>query len=182
MEIRLATAADVPAMLEIYRPYVENTTITFEYETPSLQAFAARFAAITAAYPWLVAQQDGVVVGYAYASRAKERAAYQWDADMSIYLAPAAQGQGVGRALYERLEAELRPLGYCTLYAVITGENTGSVAFHKAMGYTHRATLPQSGFKHGRWLDVVWYEKSLCEKTPNPAPVRPFEGHNKGSV
>ncbi len=174
MQYRLATAADVPAMLEIYRPYVESSTATFEYVTPTEAEFAARFAAVAAVYPWYVAEQAGRVVGYAYASRAFERAAYQWDADVSIYLAPQAQGAGAGRALYALLEAALRRMGCSTLYALITGENTGSVAFHRAMGYVHRATLPQSGFKDGRWLDVYWYEKSLCEKPADPAPLCRF--------
>ena len=178
MQIRLAVSGDLPAMREIYRPYVEETTITFEYETPSAEEFAARFAAVTAQFPWFVAEENGQVVGYAYASRAFERAAYQWDADVSVYLAPAAQGRGIGKALYRALEAELTELGYCTLYALITAENSNSCAFHRAMGYRHCATLPASGFKHGRWLDVIWYEKSLREKPLQPQPVRRFTGHD----
>ena len=178
MQLRLATAADLPAMREIYRPYVEDTTITFEFETPSPEVFAARFAAVTAQFPWFVAVEDGQVVGYAYASKAFERAAYQWDADVSVYLAPAAQGRGVGRALYQALEAELTALGYCTLYALITAENAASCAFHRALGYRLCATLPDSGFKHGRWLDVYWYEKSLRDKPAQPQPVRRFTGHD----
>lgn len=178
LQLRLASAADLPAMLEIYRPYVENTTVTFEYETPSPEEFAARFAAVTAAFPWYAAEFDGRVVGYAYAARAFERAAYQWDADVSIYLAPEVQGKGVGRALYARLEEELYALGYCTLYALITAENTASRAFHRAVGYVPRATFPDAGFKNGRWLDVYWYEKSLRPKPEAPRPVRRFAGHD----
>ena len=178
MNLRLAVPADLPAMLEIYRPYVEETTITFEFETPAPEVFAARFAAVTAQFPWFVAEENGQVMGYAYASRAFERAAYQWDADVSVYLAPAAQGRGIGKALYRALEAELTELGYCTLYALITAENSNSCAFHRAMGYRHCATLPASGFKHGRWLDVFWYEKSLREKPLQPQPVRRFTGHD----
>lgn len=176
MQLRLADVRDVPAMLEIYRPYVECSTASFEYETPSVQEFTARFEGITARYPWLVAERDGRVVGYAYASRAFERTAYQWDADVSIYLCEEAHGQGIGRALYQRLEQLLQECGYCTLYALITGENTGSLAFHKAMGYTHLATFPASGYKSGRWLDVHWYEKALCEKPAEPRPPRAFRG------
>ncbi len=174
MQIRLAVPGDLPAMREIYRPYVEETTITFEYETPSEEEFAARFAAVTAWFPWFVAEENGQVLGYAYAARAFERAAYQWDADVSIYLSPAAQGRGIGRALYQALEKELYTMGYCTLYALITAENAASCAFHRAMGYTLCATLPASGFKHGRWLDVYWYEKALRTKPVQPQPVRPF--------
>ena len=176
--IRIATENDLPEILNVYRPYVEETTITFEFEPPAPEVFAARFAAVTAQFPWFVAEENGQVVGYAYASRAFERAAYQWDADVSVYLAPAAQGCGVGRALYQALEAELTALGYCTLYALITAENAASCAFHRAMGYHLCATLPASGFKHGRWLDVYWYEKSLRDKPAQPQPVRRFAGHD----
>lgn len=180
MQLRVAEVRDLPAMLEIYRPYVEASTASFEYETPTAEIFAARFAAVTARYPWLVAEEDGRVLGYAYASRAFERVAYQWDADVSIYLCEEAHGRGIGRALYARLEELMRGLGYCTLYALITGENEGSLAFHRAVGYHHIATFPRSGYKFGRWLDVHWYEKSLCEKPQTPPPPRAFAPEMNG--
>ncbi len=176
MQLRLATESDVAAMLALYAPYIEQTTVTFEYEVPSQEEFSARFAAVTARFPWYVAEQDGRLLGYAYADRAFERAAFQWDAELSVYLAPEAQGRGIGRALYARLEQTLRELGYCTAYALVTQENAASVAFHRALGYTLRAVLPATGYKHGRWLALYWYEKPLCPKTQAPAPPRPFSG------
>lgn len=179
MNYRLANRNDLPAMLEIYRPYVENDTASFEYETPSLAAFAARLEAVTAAFPWYVAEEDGVVAGYAYASRAFERAAYQWDADMSVYIAVPFHGRGVGRALYALLERDLVRMGYVNAYALVTAENGGSIAFHERLGYRLVAELPASGYKFGRWLGVKWYMKVLRDAPdPGPAPI-PFPELNR---
>lgn len=172
MSIRLAQRADIPRILEIYAPYVENTTYSFEYETPSLEAFTQRFEAITAQFPWLVWEEKGRVLGYAYASAPFERAAYSWCTEPSIYLAPEIQGKGVGKLLYLVLEELLRLQGYRVSYAIITTENRHSVDFHAAMGYTHLATFPNCGFKHGRWLGTIWMEKTLkIVESPSNMPV-----------
>ena len=173
MIYRLARPEDVPAILEIYRPYVEKTTVSFEYETPSLEAFAQRFARITADYPWYVAEEGGEIAGYAYASRAFERRAYCWDADLSVYIAAQWHGRGIGRRFYELLENDLKRMGYVTAYAIVTGENAASLAFHKKMGYTLVAELPHVGFKMGKWLSVRWLEKRLRDPSdPGDAPLR----------
>ena len=173
MICRLAERADVPAMREIYRPYVERDTASFEYETPSPEAFAARFEAVTADFPWYVAEENGVVVGFAYASRAFARAAYRWDADLSVYLSTPFHGRGAGRALYGLLERDLAAMGYVNAYALITKENAASVAFHERLGYRLLAELPAAGYKFGRWLSVVWYGKTLRRAPdPGPAPLR----------
>ena len=132
--IRLATQADIPAILAVYAPYVENTTYTFEYDVPTLDAFTARFAAITAQFPWLVWEENGQVLGYAYAGAPWERAAYRWCAEVSIYLAPCIHRRGIGRALYQRLEQILQRQGYRVVYALITSENQPSLEFHQKMG------------------------------------------------
>ena len=173
MIYRLASRADVPGMLEIYRPYVETGTATFEYETPSLSAFEARFEAITADFPWYVAEEDGAVAGFAYASRPFERAAYQWLAELSVYVAAEFHGRGAGRALYALLERDLLNMGYVSAWALITEENAASVAFHERLGYRFMAEMPDAGYKLGRWLSVVWYRKDLREAAdPGPAPLR----------
>ena len=173
MTYRLASPADLPAMLEIYRPYVEHDTASFEYETPSPEEFAARFGRIAADFPWYVAEEEGVLAGYVYASRAFERAAYRWDADMSVYIAAPYQGRGVGQALYERLERDLARMGYVNAYALVTGENKASAAFHERMGYRLMAEMPGAGYKFGRWLGVLWYAKTLRDAPdPGPAPLR----------
>jgi len=157
--IRIARVEDIPAILAIYAPYVLNTTATFEYTVPTVEEFSARFAAITAQFPWLVWEENGVVMGYAYASAPFSRAAYQWCAEPSIYLSPKNQGKGVGRQLYTVLEELLRRQGYQVLYALITQENLASIAFHKKLGYTQTALLPRCGWKFDKWLGVVWMEK-----------------------
>lgn len=173
MSIRLAQRSDIPRILEIYAPYVENTTYSFEYEVPSLETFTQRFKKITAQFPWLVWEQAGTVMGYAYASAPFSRAAYSWCAEPSIYLDPRIQGKGVGRQLYLALEQLLRLQGYRVSYAIITTENRHSVDFHAAMGYTHMATFPDCGFKHGRWLGTIWMEKTLnLVEFPSNMPVK----------
>lgn len=163
MSVRCATEKDIPAMLAIYSPYVENTTYTFEYDAPCLSSFTQRFYEITAQFPWLVWEEEGAVLGYAYATAPFTRAAYRWVAEPSIYLMPEARGRQIGKALYTRLEEILARQGYRTLYVIITGENKGSLAFHEKMGYRHLAEFPDCGFKHGRWLAVNWMEKRLAE-------------------
>lgn len=159
--LRPARAADLPAMLEIYRPFVERTAVSFEYEVPDLPGFTRRFQEHTAQFPWLVWEEDGQVQGYAYAGAPWERAAYRWCAETSIYLSPAARGRGVGAALYGALEACLRRQGYRTAYALVTTDNPGSVSFHLAMGYAQRALFPSCGYKLGQWHGVIWLEKQL---------------------
>lgn len=173
MSIRPATENDIPAMLAIYKPYVETTTYSFEYDVPCTRTFTQRFYQHTLQFPWLVWEEDGQVLGYAYAGAPFERAAYRWDAEVSIYICPAAQGRGGGRALYERLERILTRQGYRTLYAIITSENQASLDFHTKMGYTHLATFPHCGWKKGRWLAVTWLQKQLQDLgTPDSFPVK----------
>ena len=176
MSIRIATESDLPQILEIYRPYVENTTYSFEYEAPSFDAFRARFLGITKQFPWLVWEESGVILGYAYACAPFERAAYQWCAEPSIYLLPQAQGKGIGRKLYEVLEQILIAQGYRLSYAIITSENEASLAFHRAMGYKETAQFPGCGYKFGKWLGVTWMEKPLVSvdttmNSPVPFPI-----------
>ena len=170
--IRLATQADIPAILAVYAPYVENTTYTFEYDVPTLDAFTARFAAITAQFPWLVWEDDGKVLGYAYGSAPFERAAYGWCAEVYIYLAPEIQGIGIGKKLYAALEAFLKLQGYKIIFSLITAENSGSLAFHTHLGYSVCGNFPDCGLKFGRWLGVTWMKKELFSgEIPINAPV-----------
>ena len=158
--IRIATEADIPQMLAIYAPYIENTTITFEYNVPSEEAFLERFRKLTKQFPWLVWEEDGKILGYAYGSAPFERDAYRWCAEDSVYLLPEAQGKGIGSRLCLALEKVLFYQGYRRIYALITAENKKSVTFHQKLGYTLRAELPDAGFKFGRWIGVVWMDKA----------------------
>ena len=159
--IRIACEADVPEMLAIYGPYVLNTTHTFEYDVPSGADFLARFRQITAQFPWLVWEEGGSILGYAYGSAPFERAAYRWSSETSVYLRPEARGRGIGRKLYTALEKLLALQGYRRNYAIITSENTASLDFHKALGYRLTARMPGCAYKFGRELGIVWMEKTL---------------------
>lgn len=171
--IRIAEETDVAEMLSIYAPYILNTTYTFEYEVPTEAAFLERFRRITGRYPWLVWEEEGQILGYAYGSAPFERDAYRWSCEASIYLRPEAQGQGIGRKLYLALEAIMAYQGHRLCYAIITAENTGSLAFHHKLGYRMTAQMPGCGRKFGRWLGVTWMEKmlnSLEEPAGFPVP------------
>lgn len=159
--IRIATEADVPAMLEIYAPYILTTTYTFEYEVPTEAEFLQRFRQITAQFPWLVWEEDGRILGYAYGSPPFSRAAYSWCAEDSLYLLPEAQGRGIGTQLLLTLEKILTYQGYQRIYAIITTENTISLDFHRRLGYRHLGDFPDCGFKFGRWVGVSWLDKPL---------------------
>lgn len=171
MSIRAASASDIPAILEIYAPYVEKTAYSFEYTVPTLAAFTERFHAITAQFPWLVYERDGVLLGYAYASAPFTRAAFRWCSEASVYLAPAARRQGIGRKLYAALEEILRFQGYQTVYALVTSANSASLAFHEVLGYRTVGQFPACGFKLGAWHGMIWMEKRLkAVETPMYAP------------
>ena len=159
--IRIARETDVPEILAIYAPYVRHTTVSFEYDVPTEAEFYVRFREITVRFPWLVWEEDGEILGYAYACLPFERAAYRWCAEPSIYLKPEARGRGIGKRLYHALEALLEYLGYQMLFALITGENEDSIRFHEKMGYRIAGELTHSGYKCDRWLSVFWMEKQM---------------------
>lgn len=165
MAIRIAERRDVEAMRQIYAPYITDTAYSYEYEVPSYEEFLRRYETVTAQCPWLVWEEDGKVLGYAYGEPAFARKAYGFLADLAIYLHPDAQGKGVGRKLYEICEEILKRQGYCRVYGVVTSANERSCQFHLAMGYREMTTFHQSGLKFGNWYDTIWYEKQL-----NPQP------------
>lgn len=170
--IRLATPGDIPAMRSIYAPYVLSTGYSFEYSVPTEEEFARRLESYTRQMPWLVWEEDGKVLGYAYGSLPFTREAYAWCGEVSIYLAPEIHGRGIGKQMYAVLEEILWRQGYRVIYSLITTENTPSLAFHEAMGYRVTATFPDCGFKFGRWLGIVWMEKrSKVVELPTSPPV-----------
>lgn len=173
MNIRPAREADLPAMLEIYRPYVEETTASFEYAAPSPEEFRARFLDHVSQFPWLLWEEKGEVLGYAYAGLAYGRDAYRWCAEISIYFRRDARGKGRGRQLLTALEEILTRQGYRISYAIITAENEASIRFHEAMGYRPVAELPNCGYKLGRWLGIRYLQKDLNPLgTPEHFPRR----------
>ena len=170
--IRLATEADVPEMLAIYAPYILTTTYTFEYEVPTQETFLDRFRAITAQFPWLVWEEDGKILGYAYGSLPFERAAYAWCAEDSLYLRPEAKRQGIGKKLLQCLEKFLQLQGYRKVYAIVTTVNEASAAFHRSVGFRQTGIMPDCGYKFGKWYGTIWMEKDLnCWDTPPHEPI-----------
>ena len=168
--IREAMAADVPGMLAIYEYYVKETAVSFEYTVPTVEEFTRRLEEHKEVYPWLVWEEAGQILGYAYAGRAFERAAYSWNAEISCYL--KVRGKGMGRKLYGIIEEILRLQGVRKVYAVVTSANEPSVAFHKAVGYQEVLTYKDVGYKFGSWYDVIWLEKQLSPLgAPEEFPV-----------
>ena len=170
--IRIALESDVPAMLAIYAPFVRDTTVSFEYDVPTEEEFLRRFRQITLQFPWLVWEEDGKILGYAYGSPPYSRAAYSWCAEPSIYLAKEAQRKGIGRKLYAALETILEEQGYQVLYALITAENTASIAFHEKMGYETKVEFSNCGYKFSQWLGLIWMEKRIkSPESPEGLPT-----------
>lgn len=159
--IRRASPGDAQDILDIYAPYIENTVVTFEYDVPSIEEFTARVRQVASAYPYLVCEADGTIAGYAYAHRHKERAAYGWNVETSVYLSPAWQGRGIGTALYRALIALLDAQHVKNLYACVTLPNEASVRLHEKAGFSFLGAYHKSGWKNGAWHDVGWFEKRL---------------------
>ncbi|MGY1849768.1 N-acetyltransferase family protein [Blastococcus sp. SYSU DS1021] len=167
--VRDATPADAAACAAIYAPYVTGTAITFELEPPTPAQMAERIAAARRAHAWLVLEDDGAVVGYAYAGPYKERAAYRWSCEVSVYLDGGRRRRGGGRALYEALFERLAARGFRTAIAGMTLPNEPSEGLHTAMGFEPIGTYRRIGFKHGRWRDVLWAQRPLGAYDDDPA-------------
>jgi len=161
MTIRNAALADAGAILDIYAPFITETCISFETETPTIAEFTERIDSLIKSYPFLVCEADSGIVGYAYGSKHRERAAYKYSAEVSVYVAPEYHRQGIGRILYTRLLELLRKQGIFTVYAGITLPNDKSVGLHKSFGFIEAGIYHNVGYKHGKWLDVLWMEKPL---------------------
>ena len=181
MGIRMATAADAAELLAIYGQYID-TSITFEYTLPTLAEFTDRITGILGEYPYLVWEEDGRILGYAYAHRHMERAAYQWNAELSVYLDCSARRRGLGRRLYGALMELLTMQGVLTAHALVTSPNPASQALHEAMGFSLLAVHRLAGFKAGAWHDVLWYEKVLSPRAPDPVPPVPCSALPKERV
>lgn len=168
--IRNADLEDAERILNIFTYYVENTAIAFEYDAPPLSKFQNRMRTIIERYPYLVAEKNGMVQGYAYAAPFVGRAAYGWSCELTIYLDPAAQKCGLGRALYETIEQRLREMGILNLYACIGDPEVpdeyltkNSEGFHAHMGFSKVGEFHKCGYKFGRWYNMIWMEKVIGE-------------------
>lgn len=168
--IRLAQSTDAAAIRAIYAPSVENTATSFELELPPLDELERRIAATLRHAPWLVYAEGGDISGYAYASKHRERAAYQWSVDAAVYVRGDHLRRGVGRALYSSRFALLRLQGFYAVHAGITLPNPGSVGLHESFGFRPIGVYPAVGYKHGAWRDVGSWQLALRERAGAPAP------------
>jgi L-amino acid N-acyltransferase YncA len=172
--IRVARIKDAKPIQAIYAPYVAETSISFELDPPSEDQIAGRMERVGEMFPWLVYEEDGEVLGYAYAGPHSERAAYRWSADTTVYLARGTHRRGIGRALYQRLLAILNLQGFHGAFGGITLPNPGSVGLHEACGYRSIGVYREVGFKMGAWHDVGWWGLRLNAPAREPAPPKPF--------
>lgn len=172
MYIRLASEDDAAGILSIYAPYIINTSLTFETEAPVENEFKERIKKYLLKYPWLVCETDGQIAGYAYASQYRERTAYQWSTECSVYIHDDFHRCGIAQALYSALFAVLKKQGFMNVYAVINLPNDKSVALHERMGFAYFATYEKVGYKLGQWKNVGWWRLQLNEFINEPpAPV-----------
>jgi phosphinothricin acetyltransferase len=173
--VRTATPNDAAAFAGIYEPYVRSTPISFEEVPPNADEFACRMKTVLAYAPWLAAVADGQIVGYAYASRHAERAAYRWGIDVGVYVDQNSRGRGVGRRLYNELLPIVERQNYRRAYAGITLPNEASVGLHRAFGFELIGNYRRAGWKHGRWYDVAWFGRDVrSEDDGNPDEPIPF--------
>jgi phosphinothricin acetyltransferase len=175
MLIRLATADDASAVRAIYAPVIESSAISFELVVPAEDEMATRIAGRQPAHPWLVAEDERGVTGYAYAGRFAARAAYDWSVETSAYIAASARGQGVGRALYAALLAILTAQGYRQAMAGIALPNPASVRLHEGAGFTPVGVYRAAGWKLGAWHDVGWWQRALAPAEGAPSSPAPLD-------
>jgi phosphinothricin acetyltransferase len=159
--IRTATVADAAALLAIYAPFVERTAVSFETVVPTIEEFAARIDKANSRWAWLVAEREHALLGYAYGSAHRERAAYRWSVETSAYVDPRFQRQGVGRGLYLALFDALASKGYCNAFAGATLPNDASIALHRSVGFEPIGVFRSIGRKFGVWHDVAWMQRPL---------------------
>ncbi len=170
--IREARESDADHIAAIYAPYVRDTAISFELVPPTAEEMRARVGSLTATYPWLVCGDGSNVLGYAYAGRHRERAAYQWSVDVSVYVRADAHRRGIGRALYSALLRIVAAQGFYNAYAGVTLPNPSSVGLHESMGFQPVGVYHAVGYKLGAWHDVGWWELTLQARPADPAEPR----------
>jgi len=173
--IRIAEPADAREVAGIYGPIVAHTATSFETEVPTEMEMERRISSTLAFLPWLVCVDGERMAGYAYASKHRERAAYRWCVDVSVYIRDSCRRSGVGRALYTSLFALLRLQGFCAAHAGVTLPNEASVGLHESLGFRPIGVYPRVGFKDGRWHDVGWWQLPLRDRSGEPGPTLPME-------
>lgn len=176
MPIRFVLPEDAETLSSIYAPYVANTAISFEYQPPGAESFAQRIETIRRQFPYIVYHTcDGQLLGYAYAGRLRQRQAYDWDVELSVYVDSSARRSGIGSALYSCLLDLLTWQGVRWAYGVVTLPNPASDALHRRLGFQLVARFPEMGYKMGKWWDIGWYLKELSTPSGPPQPVLPIQ-------
>jgi phosphinothricin acetyltransferase len=183
VHIRLAESADAEAIAAIYTPIVERTHISFEERVPDVQEMRRRIAAHAGKYPWLVAIENGTLLGYAYAGAHRSRAAYRWSVDASVYVAEHARGHGIAKALYTELFERLKRQRFRNVFAGIALPNDPSIALHRSFGFTHVGVYRSVGYKLGAWRDTSWWQLRLTDDTAAPdEPLPPMANHTPANM
>lgn len=177
--LRIAAPGDAEAIADVYAPFVRDTVISFETTVPDAAEMRRRIAATLEMYPWLVAEDAGRVIGYAYASQHRAREAYRWSCDVTVYLAEQARGRRLGTRLYTELMGLLRQQGYRNAFAGIALPNAASIALHESLGFRHLGTYRDVGFKLGAWHDVGWWQLGISSGEAAPAEITPFRDLNR---
>lgn len=174
VHFRRATEEDVVSILAIYAPYVTDSAITFEYDVPSEEEFRQRIRTISAEYPYFVCESDGLILGYAYAHRHMERAAYQWNAEISIYIRQGFTGKGLGKTMCQALIDLLRLQGIRNVFSCVTIPNERSAHLHHSMEFSTEGIFQNAGYKCGKWQTIAWFRKNIAPYTNEPAPFLPI--------
>lgn len=180
--IRFAREVDAVEIMGIYEPYIKETAITFECETPSINEFRNRIREILIEYPYLVCLVDGRIAGYAYAHRQRERAAYQWNAELSVYIDKSHLRYGMGKALYSALIEILKLQNIQNVYGVVTSPNQNSEKLHEYFGFKKLGVCHNTGYKYGAWHDVMWFEKAIGDHELEPKPFLSIKGIDENAI
>ncbi|WP_343006219.1 N-acetyltransferase family protein, partial [Intestinibacter bartlettii] len=172
IKFRLADVSDTKEILDIYAPYITDTAITFEYDIPSIEEFRGRIEHISLEYPYVVCTYKDEIIGYAYAHRYGERAAFQWDVELSIYLDMNYKSLGIGKILYNKVIEILKLQNVQNIYACITSANDKSIKFHEKMGFEFIGIFKDTGYKFDKWYDITWFGMRVKDKNEKPAKVK----------
>lgn len=177
IKLRIAQSEDADGILSIYTPYVEETNVTFDYDVEEAKVFCQKIDEMLVEFPWVIAEHEGKVIGYSYAKRHRDRVAYNWCAESSIYVHEDYQGKGLAKLLYEALLEILNAQNTINVYAGIAQPNEGSTMFHVKMGFTPVGVYKKVGFKNNQWHDVLWVHKILTKHPEKPEKYLPFSNN-----
>lgn len=174
IKLRIARSVDAEGVLSIYTPNVKETSVTFDYDAEEAKVFCQNIEAILDEFPWIIAEYEGRIIGYAYARKHRDRAAYRWCAESSIYIHSEYQGKGLAKILYEALLDILQAQNIINVYSGIAQPNENSTMFHIKMGFTPVGVYKRVGFKNNQWHDVLWVHKVLTKHVEVPSEYIPF--------